>query len=88
MFPQPFPMLCLLLNGLNLLLEVNLKNHKLKMVKHETGVTVVGQRPGQLGCDVWSVFEVVSSKTHEGIWKWLVICRDGPVLGRSWCFCV
>ena len=60
----------------------------MKMVILETEVTVAEQRLGQLRCDVGNVFEVVPSKTHEAIWKWLVICRDGPVLGRNGDFCV
>ena len=58
----------------------------MKMVILETDVTVAEQRLGQLRCDVGNVFEVVPSKTHETIWKWLVICRDGPVLGRNGVF--
>ena len=76
-------MLSLPLGWLNLPARVNLQTPKMKMVKLETRVTVAEQRLGQLRSDVGNVFEVVPSKTHEWNMFWLVICRDGPVLGKN-----
>ena len=32
------------------------------------------------------MFEVVSNKTHEAMWRWLEFCRACPVLGRNGVF--